>query len=67
MRPKSRCPFRFDARWLSEEEVFNIILNYWNDGHSTSERMTACDAPNYWCIVPYLRQHFDCRFCSFWV
>ncbi|CAN0912635.1 hypothetical protein LINGRAPRIM_LOCUS566 [Linum grandiflorum] len=25
------------------------------------------DAPNYWCIVPYLRQHFDCRLCSFWV
>ncbi|CAN0875338.1 hypothetical protein LINGRAHAP2_LOCUS10773 [Linum grandiflorum] len=40
--PRTRCPFRFDARWLSEEEANAIILDSWRNGRSTSDRMKIC-------------------------
>ncbi|CAN0920359.1 hypothetical protein LINGRAHAP2_LOCUS32003 [Linum grandiflorum] len=41
---KSKCPFRFDVRWLSNTECNEIILNAWNSGHSSSDQMTSCQS-----------------------
>ncbi|CAN0859082.1 hypothetical protein LINGRAHAP2_LOCUS7566 [Linum grandiflorum] len=36
---KTKCPFRFDERWLADIECNEIIQNAWNNGSSSSKRM----------------------------